>query len=305
MMEDPRDIAARTYQAALVAKPGEISTDELKNTLEQYKLFRDSGGLSAENIERMRGLGGFDEFSKTGGYTPEAIANIKAQAISPIGAYATGTREELDRRRALQGGYAPGFDAANRALQRDTARNIGNTALAANVALQDRINAGRQWGISGLTAAESNLAGMQTGNRLSALGGETGVGTNISGFRGQDIRNALEAEMFNAQASNQAAASNAQAEYMADLYNQQNQQAQYAAGLGGLGGLYEGDIRQQQAEYDRQLALLNSQNAAMSGYFGTQAGLATQPGIGSGIMQGVGTGAGIAADYWGGGYRNF
>ncbi len=283
MMGPAAQMSART-----IGGVGSIDVSDLKNSIEGYKGFRDTGGLSAENVERMRGMGGFDEFAKTGGYTPESIANIKAQAISPIGSFATGTRDELARRQALQSGYAPGFDAANRALQRDTARAIADTSLNANVAIQDRVNQGRQWGISGLTGAEQALAGMQTGNRLAALGGETTAGQAISEADARNMANQLAVQQFNAQQ-----------EAMAQQFNIMNQEQQYAQGLSGLSGLYGQDVGLQQGEYDRQLAINNAMNQARSGYLGTQGQLAAQPGIGGNIMGAVGAGAGVLGNWLG------
>ena len=267
---------------------GKVDVADVRNTLEGYKGFRDTGGLSAENMERMRGMGGFDEFAKTGGYTAPQLANIKAQAISPIGSYATGTRDELARRRAVQGGYAPGFDAANRQLQRDTSRAIADTSLAANIQLQDRINQGRQWGISGLSGAEGALAGLQTGNRLAALGGEGTMSQAISDASARDIANNMMVDQFNAQMAAQEAAANASRQ---DAYRMQ--------GLSGLSDIYGSDIGLQQAEYDRQGRLIGDMNQAMGGYLNNQSQMAVQPGIGGNLVGLAGAAAGIGAGMMG------
>lgn len=273
-----------------VGAAGKIDTADVRNTLEQYKTFRDTGGLSEQNIERMRGMGGFEEFAKTGGYTAPQLANIKAQAISPIGSYATGTRDELARRRAVQGGYAPGFDAANRQLQRDTARAIADTSLNANVMLQDRINQGRQWGISGLTGAEQALAGMQTGNRLQALGGEGTMSQAISDASARDIANSIAVDQINAQ----LAAAEAQ-------FNASRQDAYRAQGLSGLSDIYGTDIGLQQGEYDRQMQLMNAMNQASQGYLGNQSQMAVQPGIGGNLVGLAGAAAGLGTTMMTGG----
>lgn len=315
MMQNPADIAARQISAQQVgfnkiADPRATNTGELKGIGEHYKTFRDTGGLSTENVDRMRGMGGFDEFAKTGGYTPESLANIKSQAISPIGSYATGTREELARRNALQGGYAPGFDAANRALQRDTSRAIADTSLNANVMLQDRINQGRQWGIGGIAQSEGQLAGLQSGNKLAAAAGEAGIAKSLADLDAADIDRLMQTGMFNSRGELDAAIANQQATLSADqynagagdradIYNQQNAQDQYAAGLSGLTGLYGSDVGLQQSEYDRQLAIQNAEEGARSGYLGTQSNLATQPGIGGNLVGLAGAAAGIGAGMMG------
>lgn len=288
-------LQARSIGFDPMSMPRSINVGELRDTLGGYKSFRDTGGLSTENVDRMRGLGGFDEFAKTGGYSPTAVANIKAQALSPISSYATGTRDELARRAAIGSGYAPGFDAANRQLQRDTARAIADTSLNANVGIQDRINAGRQWGIGGLTQAEGALAGMQTGNRLAALGGEGNIGHSLSSFDAQDINNQMQAEMFNKQMADSVARFNAGTATEADIFNITNGQQQRAAGMGGLQNLYNIDVGQYQNERDRANALLGGQTQANLGYLSGQQQLAVQPGIGSNILQAATGAAGAVA----------
>ena len=300
-------------------KPEKIESGELKETLGEYKKFRDTGGITKENVERIRGLGGFDEFAKTGGYSPEAIANIKAQALAPIGSFASGTRDELARRAAVQGGYSPGFDAAGRQLQRDASRAIADTSLAANVGIQDRVNQGRMWGLSGVSSTEAALAEMQNRNRLMGLGGEQGIGTNLSNISAQDIQNLTQR----------------------DLFNIQNSQNMKLAGLGGLGGLYEGSMGRQENAYDRELRsyensldreLTRSESALGRSFAGSQAGydrqqqeynrqmgltnsmfgnqlgglqnqtqLAMQPGIGGNLVNLAGAAAGIGANLMTGG----
>jgi len=259
--------------------PREIKVGELQAANTEYQKFRDTGGLSAENESRMRGGGGFDEFAKTGGYSDKNKADIKAQAISPIGSYATGTQDEISRRQALTGGYAPGMDAANRQLRRDTSRGIADTSLNANIAIQDKVNQGRQYGISGMANSEAGLAGLQTGNRLQALGGEYNTGNAISGYDAQNVGNTMNAEQFNINTANQ----------------------QQAAGLSGLSGMYGSDVNREQAERDRQGGMMTDADRARLGYMGTQGQIAVQPGIGGNIMSGVGAAAGIAGGIMSGG----
>ena len=334
--DDQRDFLSQGYgdiysNIERLKDPDKINVDELKNTLGGYRNFRDTGGLSTENVDRMRGMGGFDEFAKTGGYTAKNIADIKAQALRPIGSFATGTRDELARRQAVQGGYGPGFDAASRQLQRDTARNIAATSLDANVGIQDRINANRQWGIGGLTSAEGALAGMQTGNRLGALAGESGIGTNLSNFNAQDIQNTQNQGMFNIQHALNAKMSGLggltglyegtmgrqENAYNRDFGAQQNaldrdfqaEQASYGRDFSGTqAGLDRGLTRGEsslnrgfsrgQSDYDRQLAILDSMYRAQLGGLGQQSQLGMQPGIGGNLMNLAGTAAGIGSQFF-------
>src|SRR5437773_5397071 len=49
---------------------------------------------------------GFSEFSKTGGFSPEDLANIRARALSPVRAVYSNAQREVNRQRSLQGGYS-------------------------------------------------------------------------------------------------------------------------------------------------------------------------------------------------------
>jgi hypothetical protein len=254
----------------------------------------ETGGLSAENIARIRGNGGYDEFARTGGYTPESIANIKAQAISPIGSYATGTRDELARRTALTGGYAPGFDAANRQLSRDTSRAIADTSLNANVGIQDRINAGRQWGISGVSGAETGLTNQISSNRLNANQASAGIELQLQDTISRYRAMGLSMEQATAKALSDYDAQNVSNEMNVGQFNA----GQRAAGLAGLQGLYNTDVGQYQNALDRSTGLLNSRTQANLGYLGNQGQLATQKGSADNwgkVLSTAGTAAGIAA----------
>ena len=273
--------------AHTIGNVGATDVSDLKNAIEGYKAFRDTGGLSQENIDRMRGNGMFDEYAKTGGYTDKNLADIKAQAISPIGSFATGARDELARRQAVQGGYGPGMDAASRAIRRDAARGITDASLNANVMLKDRVNQGRQWGISGLAGAEAGLATLQTGNRLAALGGETNAGSSISQASAADRANELAVQQFNAMAQNST-----------DQFNTGNTIGGMYAGMGGLQGLYNMDNANQQTEYDRGINIANAENAARGNYLGTQTQTAVQPGWGGNLVGALGAAGGIASQFF-------
>lgn len=288
-----------------------------------FEQIQNEGGLSPEAQFRMRGGGGYDEFAETGGIDPTQRANIRARAISPIGSYATGTRDELSRRLSVQGGYGPGFDAANRALQRDTSRAIADTSLNAELGIQDRVNQGRMFGIGGMANSESNLQGMRTGNILNATSGlagaEQGMVANKTGnqLRGLESASQIESDLSGRIAqlrlqgmNGQQATAQAMAEIEGDNIDRgtdaqkfnvgvqgQNVGNQFA-GLGGMANVYGSDIAQMQAERDRQLGLLGQGQQTNLGYHGLQGQLATQPGIGGNVMNAIGTGAGIASQFF-------
>lgn len=286
-----------------------------------FEKIQNEGGLDPAVQNRMRGMGGYEEFAATGGLSGTDRANIRAKAISPISSYASGTRDELDRRRTLQNNYAPGFDAANRALSRDTSRAIADTSLNAELGIIDRVNQGRLAGLGGMTGTESNLQGLRTDNILGATqgiaGAEQSMVANRTGnqLRGLESASQIESDlssriaqlrlqgMSGQQASAQAIAETEGRNIDRGMNAEQFNMGQRNAGLQGMGSLYGSDINQMQAERDRQLGLMGQGTQANQGYYGLEVPLANRPSGWGNAMGYLGTAAGIAGSYFGGGNK--
>lgn len=283
-----------------------------------FEKLQNEGGLDPAAQARMRGGGGYEEFAATGGLSGIDRANIRAKALSPISSYATGARDEMDRRRTLQNNYAPGFDAANRALSRDTSRAIADTSLNAELGITDRVNAGRMQGIAGMSGSEANLQGLRTGNMLGATQGlasaEQGMVANRTSnqMRGLESASQIESDLSARIAqlrlqgmSGQQASATAIAEIEGRNIDrgigvEQFNQGTRERGIAGTSNLYNTDIYQMQLERDRQLALMNQGTNANLGYGQQQIQLATQPGAVGNILRGLGTAAGIGGMAFGG-----
>lgn len=96
---------------------------------------------------------GYSQFAQTGGFSPEDLANIRARAISPIRANYANAMRDVDRQRALQGGYSPGYGVLRQRMQREQG----------------------QAGAEATTAAEANIAQMVQSGKLAGLGGLAGL----------------------------------------------------------------------------------------------------------------------------------
>ena len=204
------------------------------------KEFGRTGGLDDEAIGRFRGSGVFDEFARTGGYSDADQANIRARALSPIGSYATGTQDELNRRRSVQGGFAPGFDSASQSLRRGAARGIVDASLGAELGIKERVNAGRMGGARALSQAEGNLQGLRTGNMFAGMTGAGGMEMSmqnainsgrLSGAGGlhQMSLADMEAQGFNASNLQQANMFNTANQMQADRFNASQRSAAQGA----------------------------------------------------------------------------
>jgi hypothetical protein len=109
-------------------------------------------------------LAGLKDLSATGGYTPQGIADIRARDIAPTrGIYAQG-QQELQRNRALSGGYSPNFDATQASMARDESNQIAGIDTAANAGIAQNVAANRLAAASPYAAASSTANAAQTQN---------------------------------------------------------------------------------------------------------------------------------------------
>lgn len=122
---------------------------------------------------------GFEEFSQTGGYSKDDIANMRARGVSPIRAAYSNAEREVGRQRALQGGYSPNATATLAKMAREQSQGAADAMQNINAGLAEAVNKGR---LSGLTG--------------------------MSGIEGQRLDAQLKAGMFNAEAQAQAQARN-------------------------------------------------------------------------------------------------
>jgi hypothetical protein len=108
-----------------------------------------------------RSMGNLSELSRTGGYTPEGIQDLRARAISPIRSIYAGANRDVDRQRRLQGGFSPNYSAVKAKMARELSDSIGNQMTNVNAGLAqaiagNRLQAAPQY--AGAAAGESGLA---------------------------------------------------------------------------------------------------------------------------------------------------
>jgi len=154
------------------AKDGGIDPEDYGYSRNAYRNIIDTGGLSDENRRRIRGNGVYDEaIGQYGLRGKDWAADTRARATSGGAALFSGVRNELDRTRAIQGGYSPGYSAQLEKLSRDRSRGIDEANLNAELDISNAITSDRQWGAAGMSDAERALASLESGNRLSGLSG--------------------------------------------------------------------------------------------------------------------------------------
>lgn len=157
-----------------------------------YSAFMVSPGRAGYS-DPFKSYAGFEEFSKTGGYSREDIANMRARGVSPIRAAYANAEREIGRQRALQGGYSPNATASLVKMARERSQANADAVQNVEAGLAEARNKGRLAGLSGMSNIE--------GQRLNADVDISKFNTGLD-YQGQEFNANAQAR---AQAANNAA----------------------------------------------------------------------------------------------------
>jgi len=157
--------------------------------------------ITSPNVEGS--LRSLSDLAATGGLSASDVENIRARDISPIRSiYATG-QQEVERSRALQGGYSPSFNATQAQMARDEANKIADVTTSANAGIAEAIQKGKLTAAPAwASAAAADVAGQNQAAELAAQ--------QINAALQADANRALQAGEFNAQMGLEAQLGNRQ-----------------------------------------------------------------------------------------------
>lgn len=120
---------------------------------------------------------GFQDFSKTGGFSAADLANIRARAVSPVRAVYANAQQNVNRQRALQGGYSPGFNVLQARMARQQGQGVSDAATNAEAALAEMVQQGKLSGLQGMAGTEGRTSGSTTSGGSSGGGGRGSADT--------------------------------------------------------------------------------------------------------------------------------
>jgi len=138
---------------------------------------RTTGGVTPIDIDTTgRGFEGYEEFAKTGGFTPGESENFLRRATAPTAAIYGANKDELSRQKALQGGYSPGFGASEARLTRQAGIAGSEASLTGNLELNKQIREGKLEGLGGMERirreAEKERLGKQELQQRGEIAGQ-------------------------------------------------------------------------------------------------------------------------------------
>lgn len=123
-------------------------------------------------------MGQYQDFAKTGGFSPSDISNIRARATSPTRGIYEQMQQGLQRQRALQGGYSPGFATASARLARQGSQQISDINRSTEADIAQMRQQGRLAGLGGATSLYGTTPAMAStfGNQVLQSTGQLGQG---------------------------------------------------------------------------------------------------------------------------------
>lgn len=115
-----------------------------------------------QSADVTKSLSNLSSLSDTGGYTDAGIADIRARDISPIRSIYSNAQQNVERAKALGGGYSPNFNATQAKMARDESDKIGDVTTAANAGIAQNVAANK------LSASSSYAGASSTANAATA-----------------------------------------------------------------------------------------------------------------------------------------
>lgn len=105
---------------------------------------------------------GFQDFAKSGGFSASDLANIRARAVSPVRAVYQNAQQNVNRQRALQGGYSPGFGVLQARMAREQGQGISDAATNAEAGIAEMVQKGKLAGLQGMAGTEARTSTSDT-----------------------------------------------------------------------------------------------------------------------------------------------
>lgn len=132
------------------------STDRLRSNTEN--LYNYGAGRNIADYERL--MGQYDDWTKTGGYSPDDISNIRARNSAPFRSVYSNAERELDRNKALQGGYSPNYAAASAKMAREMSQGLSDANRNVEGDIAQMVHQGKLQGLQGASQLYGTTPGL-------------------------------------------------------------------------------------------------------------------------------------------------
>lgn len=266
--------------AGVLASTGGVDMGALTSTVPKLQPFQSTGGLNEGDKSNYLGGGVYKDMADTGGFTPADKVKYMQQATATVPAMYQSMADDMQRRRAVQGGYSPGFTQSQGLLARTQSQSMNDAVRNAQVGLNTQVNSNKLAGAGGLQAGQGAFSTLQTGNQLRSIDAETAANQQAQALRqqGEIAGTGLETSQANTAAENQRAVLGLQNSNM-------------MGGLSGLTDIYGTNVNAAGNYNAQNTNLITGQASANQGY---EAGLQRNAEANPGFMDELSGGLGMA-----------
>jgi hypothetical protein len=141
------------------------------------------GTILGGPTQNFGAYGGYQDFANNGGFSDQNIQDMRARSVAPMRAVYQNAQDNINRQRALGGGYSPNYTAASAKMARELGYGLADASTNVEGQLAQQKQQGRLSGLAGMTGIDSALLNSQN-QRLGLANSTLGQANNTLGQMG-------------------------------------------------------------------------------------------------------------------------
>lgn len=177
------------YQQLMAQYQSNLSGGYQSRSLPYMEEFAKTGGWSPEAIAGVnKNIAGYDEMAETGGWSEDDRTRFRQENAAQTPAVFDRLGENLRRRRTITGGYGGGVDRETSMLARQAAQENSENVRGGNLELGESIRTGQQHGLAGALGGRMGLQNSINQGRMFGAGGLEDISRSEADYGFENMR---------------------------------------------------------------------------------------------------------------------
>jgi hypothetical protein len=156
--------STRSAHASSVLQGGE----DYDSIMREYERLRQTNPILAnynyyQSPELQQSINQLSENTRTGGYSADAISDIRARGISPIRSVYANAMRNASRSRNLAGGYSPNAGAVDAKFAREQSSVLSDATTDVNARIAEMVAGGKSTALNNLASLSSRETDYRSG----------------------------------------------------------------------------------------------------------------------------------------------
>jgi len=143
-----------------------------------------------QSADVTKSLSDLSGLSSTGGYDEKGIADLRARGLSPIRSMYANAQRNIDRSKALSGGYSPNYGALTAKMAREQSDKLGGAITDINAGIAQNVASNK------LSAAPNYASAAGSANAMKYGADKANVDV-VNEFNRLNTQNLLDTNRFN------------------------------------------------------------------------------------------------------------